>query len=131
MAIVQNGRTLTLTIDGDDVSVQTAEVTLTTDQTVDQYVTLSSSAALAQPATHQLAVRAFADWGEATSFAEAMWSAAVTGTAIPFSLEVAGGGVFSGDIIPAYPPVGGSADAALELDMTFAVDGAVTWTPGP
>lgn len=126
--IVQTGRSLTITIDAVDVSVQTAEVVLTPNQTVDQYISLTATAAKAQPATWELRVRGFQDWGEATSFAEAMWAAALAGDAIAFDLECAGGN-FTGSIIPIYPTVGGSADAAMELDMTFQVDGAVDFTP--
>jgi hypothetical protein len=129
MAVVQTGRSLTIEIDGDDVSVQTAEVTLTPSQTVDQFITLSSSAAVSQPVTWELAVRAFQDWGEATSFAEAMFAAAVAGDLVPFEMAVAGGGLFTGDLVPVYPPAGGAADAALEMDLTFAVSGDVTFTP--
>lgn len=128
--VVQTGRSLTLEIDGDVVSIQTAEVTLTTDQTVDTFVSLTATAAKAQPPQHTLNVRAFQDWGEATSFAEAMWTAAVAGTDLPFELGCAGG-VFTGNIVPAYPPVGGAADSALEMDMTFTVNGDVTFTPAP
>lgn len=124
---VQTGRSLTITINSVDRSIQTAEVTLTPSQSVEQYVTLSGSAAVSGPVTFELRVRAFQDWGEATSFAEAMWSAAATGTPISFDLETAGGN-FTGNIIPVFPNVGGTADAAMELDMTFQVDGAVTWT---
>jgi hypothetical protein len=130
MPVIQTGRSLTIEIDGDDVSVQSAQVTLTPSQTVDQYITLSSSAAVAQPVTWELAVNAFQDWGEATSFAEAMFAAALAGDSIPFEMTVAGGGTFTGDIIPVYPPAGGAADAALEMDLTFAVTGDLTFTPG-
>ena len=97
--IVQTGRSLTIEIDGDDVSIQTAEVTLTSNQTIDQYISLTATAAKAQPATWELRVRGFQDWGEATSFAEAMWSAAVAGTSIAFDLTTAGGN-FTGNIVP-------------------------------
>jgi hypothetical protein len=127
--VVQTGRSLTITIDSVDVSIQTAEVTLTSNQTIDQYISLTATAAKAQPATWELRVRGFQDWGEATSFAEAMWTAAVAGTSIAFAMDVAGGGSFTGDIVPVYPNVGGSADSALELDLTFQVDGSVTFTP--
>jgi|DEB19_MinimDraft_3_1074340.scaffolds.fasta_scaffold01102_6 hypothetical protein len=127
-AVVQTGRSLTLEINSVDVSVQTAEVTLTPSQTVDQYITLSSSAAKAQPVTWALTVRAFQDWGEATSFAEAMVTAAAAGTSIPFELALSGGGTATGDIVPTYPNVGGAADAALEMDLEFQVDGDVTFT---
>ena len=128
MAIIQTGRTLTLTLDTVDVSVQTAEVTLEPDQSVDQYLTLSSSAAIAAPVTWTLNVRAFQDWGEAVSFAEAMYANAVTGTNIPFELETAGGS-FTGNVVPIFPMAGGAADSALEMDLSLAVSGDVTWTP--
>lgn len=124
---VQTGRSLTLTINSVDRSVQTAEVTLTPNQNTEQYVTLSGSAAVAGPVTWELRVRAFQDWGAATSFAEAMWTAASAGTPVSFKLETDGGD-FTGNIVPVFPNAGGSADSALELDMTFQVDGAVTWT---
>lgn len=128
--VVQTGRTLTLELDTVDVSIQTAEVTLTPNQSVDQYVTLTGSAAVAGPVTWELRVRAFQDWGEATSFAEAMWTNAAAESAIPFELVTAGG-TFTGNVIPVYPNVGGSADSAMELDLTLQVDGSVTWTPNP
>lgn len=125
--VVQTGRQLTLEIDGVDYSIQTAEVTLTPSQTVDQYVTLTGNAAKSQPVTWTLNVRAFQDWGEATSFAENMVVAATTGDPIPFELALPGGQAASGDIIPVFPSAGGAADSALEMDLTFAVDGAVTF----
>lgn len=125
--VIQTGRELTLEIDGNDFSIQTAEVTLTPSQTVDQYITLTGNAAKSQPVTWTLNVRAFQDWGEALSFADEMVTAATTGSSIPFQLTLPGGGTASGDIVPVYPPAGGSADAALEMDLTFAVDGSVTF----
>lgn len=126
--VVQTGRQLTLEIDSIAYSVQTAEVTLTPSQTVDQYITLTGNAAKAQPVTWQLNVRAFQDWGEATSFADALVIAATAGTPVPFELGLPGGGTATGDIIPIFPTAGGAADSALEMDLTFAVDGAVTFT---
>lgn len=125
--VIQTGRELTLEIDAVLYSTQTAEVTLTPSQTVDQYITLTGNAAKSQPVTWTLNVRAFQDWGEASSFADAMVIAATTGTPIAFELGLPGGGTATGDIIPIFPPAGGSADSALEMDLTFAVDGAVTF----
>lgn len=125
--VVQTGRQLTLEIDGVDYSIQTAEVTLTPSQTVDQYVTLTGNAAKSQPVTWTLNVRAFQDWGESGAFADAMVVAALAGTPIPFQLTLPNGGTCSGDIVPVYPNFGGAADGALEMDLTFAVDGAVTF----
>lgn len=124
--VVQTGRSLTVTIDSVAYSAQVAEVTLTPNQTVDQYISLTSSAAVSQPVTFELGVRAFQDWGEVGSFCDAMWTAAATGTEIAFQLGVAGSGTFSGNIIPAYPTAGGPADSALEVEFTFEVSGDIT-----
>lgn len=125
--VIQTGRQLTLEINAIAYSIQTAEVTLTPSQTVDQYVTLTGTAAKAQPVTWELNVRAFQDWGEAVSFAENMVTAATAGTSIPFELGLPGGGTATGNIVPVYPPAGGASDSALEMDLTFAVDGSVTF----
>ncbi len=128
-ATVITGRALTITIDGDDWSAQTAEVTLTPTQSITQYITLSDSAAIVNPATWELTVRAMQDWPDASSLFEALWTAASAGTAVTFSMAVAGGGTFSGDLLPVFPTAGGAADSALEADITFPVNGAVTYTP--
>lgn len=125
--VVFTGRSLTITIDSVDYSIQTAEVTLTPSQTSNQYVSLTSSAATVTPVTWELNLRAFQDWGEAASFCDAMVTAATTGTPISFTLDLPNGGSASGDIIPVYPSVGGAADAALELDYTAPVNGDVTF----
>jgi hypothetical protein len=126
MATIQTGRSLTVTIDSVSYSAQIAEATLNPQQTVDQYITLSSSAAIAQPATFQLAVRAYQDWGETGSFCDAMWSAATAGTSISFVLGIPNSGTLSGNLIPSYPTAGGPADGAMEVSFTFEVDGAIT-----
>lgn len=125
---VQTGRSLTVTIDSVAYSAQVAEVALTPNQTVDQYISLTSSAAVPQPVTFELSVRAFQDWGVAGSFCDAMWTAAAAGTAVSFSMGTDGDS-FSGDIIPVYPNVGGPADSALEVEFTFQVDGDVNKAP--
>lgn len=127
--VVITGRSLTLEVDSVDYSIQTAEVTLTPSQTTTQYVTLTGSAAVAGPVTWALRVRAFQDWDEATSFCDAIYAAAVAGTPIPFEVVATGptgAATFTGDLIPTYPSVGGAADSALEVDITFEVDGALT-----
>lgn len=126
--VVQTGRQLTLTINSVAYSVQTAEVTLTPSMTVDQYVTLTGKAAKAQPVTWELNVKAFQDWGEAVSFCDNMVTAAAAGTPVAFTLGLPGSTSATGNIIPVYPTAGGAADSALEVDMTFAVSGDVTFT---
>lgn len=125
--VVQTGRALTITIDGDDYSIQTAEVTLVPSMTVDNYITLTGKAAIAQPVTWELNVRAFQDWGEATSFCDNMTAAAAIGSPIAFTMDLPGGGTASGNVVPMYVTAGGAADSALEVDVTFTVDGDVTF----
>lgn len=124
---VFTGRELTITINSVAYSVQTAEVTLTPSQTTEQYITLTGKAAIAQPVTWELNVRSFQDWGEATSFCDNIVTAAAAGTSVTFSMGLPNSGTASGKIVPVYPSVGGAADAALELDITFPVDGDVTF----
>jgi len=126
MATIQTGRSLTVEIDSVAYSAQVAEVQLVPNQTVDQYITLTDTTAVAQPVTWQLTLRAYQDWGVVGSFCDAMWTAATTGTAVPFELGLPGAGTLSGDIIPSFPTAGGAADSALEVSFTFEVDGSVT-----
>lgn len=125
--VVQTGRSLTIEVNSVNYSAQTASVELITNQTVNQYVTLTSSAAISQPATHSVRVSAFQDWGEASSFAEALWTAAAAGTAVPFELT-ATGATFTGNLIPVYPTAGGAGDDVMMLDVTMQVSGSVTAT---
>jgi hypothetical protein len=124
---VQTGRQLSIEIDSVNYSVQTSEVTLTPSQSVDQYISLTSNAAISGPVTFELGVKAFQDWGEAASFCDALVTAAAAGTPIPFEMGLPNGGTATGSIIPVYPVAGGAADSALEIDLTFAVTGAVTF----
>jgi hypothetical protein len=124
---VQTGRQLTIEIDGTSYSVQCSEVTLTPSQSVDQYISLTSNAAVSGPVTWELGVKAFQDWGEAGSFCDALVTAATAGTVIPFEMGLPNGGTVTGDIVPVFPSAGGAADSALEIDLAFAVSGAVTF----
>jgi hypothetical protein len=129
MATILIGRQLTLEIDNDSYSAQTAEVTLVPTNNSETYQTLTGPTTIQLPTTWELNVRAFQDWNEASSLAEALVVAATAGTAIPFELVVDGGMTITGNVIPVYPTAGGAADSALEMDLTFPVDGDPTFTP--
>lgn len=129
MATILTGRQLTLEIDGDSYSAQTAEVTLVPSNNSETYQTLTGPTTIQLPTTWELNVRAFQDWNEATSFSEALVVAATAGTAVSFELVVDGGMTITGNVIPVFPSAGGSADSALEMDLTFPVDGTPTFTP--
>jgi hypothetical protein len=130
MATILIGRQLTLEIDGESYSAQTAEVTLVPSNNSETYQTLSGPTTIQLPTTWELTVRAFQDWNEATSLAEALVTAATTGEPIPFELVIDSGMTITGNVVPVYPSAGGAADAALEMDLTFPVDGDPTFTPG-
>lgn len=131
MATIITGRQLTLEIDNDSFSAQTAEVTLVPTNNSETYQTLTGPTTIQLPTTWELNVRAFQDWNEASSLAEALVVAATAGTAVPFELVVDGGMTITGNVIPVFPNVGGAADSALEMDLTFPVDGDPTFTPAP
>lgn len=130
MATILIGRQLTLEIDGESYSAQTAEVTLVPTNNSETYQTLSGPTTIQLPTTWELNVRAFQDWNEATSLAEALVTAATAGDPIPFELVIDSGMTITGNVVPVYPSAGGAADAALEMDLTFPVDGDPTFTPG-
>jgi len=130
MAFPVTGRTLTLEINSVVVSAKTMEATLTPSQDTTVSKAFTATYSNVDLPSWELNVKSFQDWNEASSFAEALTTAAAAGTAIPFELGV-DGGVWSGDIIPVYFPVGGSADSVLELDVTFPVTGNATYTPNP
>lgn len=131
MATILTGRQLTLEIDGDSYSAQTAEVSLVPTNNSETYQTLTGPTTIQLPTTWELNVRAFQDWNEASSLAEGLVTAATAGDAISFELVVDGGMTITGNVIPVFPNVGGAADAALEMDLTFPVDGDPTFTPAP
>lgn len=126
--VIQTGRDLTITINSIAYSVQTAEVKLVPSQSTEQYITLTGKAAKVMPVTWELNVKAFQDWDEAVSFCDNIVAAAAVGTAVSFSMGLPGAGTASGNIMPVYFEVGGAADAALEVDVTFPVTGDVTFT---
>jgi hypothetical protein len=130
MTTILIGRQLTLEIDGDSYSAQTAEVTLVPTNNSETYQTLSGPTTIQLPTTWELTVRAFQDWNEAASLAEALVTAATSGDPIPFELVIDSGMTITGNVVPVYPSAGGAADAALEMDLTFPVDGEPTFTPG-
>lgn len=126
--IIKTGRDLTLTIDGDDWNPQTSSVTLTYENTVETYQTLNGPVAIATGTQGTLALSGFQDYNAGgTNLCDALWTAADTGTSIACVLSD-GAQEFSFFIVPTYPPVGGDANAALTLDMTFTLDGGVTKT---
>lgn len=117
------GRKLTIEIDAVDYSPQVSEVQLVPTDNTQTYEVLTGSVAEPGTTTWVLNVNAFQDWQATPSFCEALWAEAAAGNKVTFELTANTGAVFTGTVVAVFPPVGGSADAALEMSLSFPVDG--------
>jgi hypothetical protein len=118
------GRKLTISIDDVDYSPQVTEVQLVPSDNTQTYEVLTGSVAEPGITTWTLEVNAFQDWQAEDSFCEALWAAAADGDKLDFELTANTGAVFTGIVVAVYPPVGGAADAALEMSLSMPLDGA-------
>lgn len=124
------GHDLSLTIDGDSYDDVAASVTLAVEPNQQVLEVLSGRAYKTIDYTATLSVELYQDWGSTTpaSVCEALFDAAGAAgdTGIGFSFT-ANGSVFTGDIFPNFPEVGGAATDALTVTVEFVVvDGAVS-----
>ena len=124
------GHDLALTINSVSYANVAASVTLT--QEINQAVieTLGGRSYKTIDRTATLEVELYQDWGSTTpaSVCEALWDAAKASpdTSLAFSFT-AGGEVFSGNIFPVAPTIGGAATDALTTTVSFIVeDGSIT-----
>ncbi len=69
-----------------------------------------------------------ADWGAASSLCEALWTACETApnTTLAVSLTAVTGAVFTFNVMPVFPSVGGAAPDAQTVDLSFIVVGTPT-----
>jgi hypothetical protein len=128
---ILTGRSVTITIATVAYTAQVKKAELVPNQQVDQFVSLSATAAKSQPVTWQLNIEGWQEWTTSTGFSRAMNTAAATGTSVAFSLVAGTTGntvTAAGNIVPMFVSVGGSANEALANSITFQVDGAVTFT---
>jgi len=129
---VYTGRNLTLSIGGTGYSGQITSAKLVPTQNTNNYVTLSSNQALVDPVTWTLEVTGFQDWltGATPGFSSALYTAAVAGTAIAFSMVVTAGTArtITGNVRPVFSDIGGDASAPLEQTYSFPVDGSISIT---
>ena len=79
---------------------------------------------------HALArdVEMLADWGAADSLCEALWTAAETApnTTLAVSLTAVTGAVFTFNVLPVFPSVGGTSPDAQTVSLSFTVVGTPT-----
>ena len=109
---------------------QATSVSLTNSPTLDVYQTLDGKAYKRIDDQWTLAVELLSDWGVASSLCEAMWTAAESApdTTLAVSLIAVTGAVFTCNVLPEYPSVGGAAPSAQTQSWSLTVVGTPTET---
>lgn len=127
---VITGRDLVLTIASANYDAQASTVTLANEHTIETYQTLDGRAYKAIDDQWTLEVEMLADWGAASSLCEAMWTACETApnTTLAVSLTAVTGAVFTCNVLPVFPSVGGSAPDAQTVSLSLTVVGVPTET---
>lgn len=127
---VITGRDLTLTIASAAYDAQTTSATLSNSPTIDTYQTLDGKAYKHIDDQWTLAIDLLADWGAASSLFEAMWNAAESApnTTLAVSLTAVTGAVFTCNVLPVFPSVGGGAPGAQTDSWSLTVVGTPSET---
>lgn len=127
---VITGRDLTLTIASAAYDAQTTSATLSNSPTIDTYQTLDGKAYKHIDDQWTLAIDLLADWGASSSLFEAMWAAAESApnTTLAVSLTAVTGAVFTCNVLPVFPSVGGGAPGAQTDSWSLTVVGTPTET---
>jgi hypothetical protein len=122
---VITGRDLVLTIATVNYDAQATSAILTNAPVIDTYQTLDGKAYKHIDDQWTFDVEMLADWGAASSLAEALWTAAdsAPNTTLAVSLTATTGAVFAFQVMPVYPSVGGAAPGAQTLSLSFLVVG--------
>lgn len=125
MTTIITGRDLTLTIAAADYDAQATAATLANSPTIETYQTLDGKAYKHIDDQWTFDVEMLADWGAAASLCEALWTATETApnTTLTASLTAVTGAVFSFEVYPVFPSVGGAAPDAQTVTLSFLVDG--------
>jgi S-adenosylmethionine hydrolase len=125
---VITGRDLVLTIAAANYDAQASSVTLSNEHTIETFQTLDGRAYKAIDDQWTLEVEMLADWGVASSLCEAMWTACETApnTTLAVSLTAITGAVFTCNVLPVFPSVGGAAPDAQTVSLSLTVVGVPT-----
>ena len=115
------GRDVSFTIATVQYSSQATSATLTVDTTINTYQTLAGKAYFTTDTQGSFAVEMLADWGAASSLCEALWTAAISAPQTPLAVSLTAdtGAVFTFDVQPIQPSVGGSAPDAQTVSLAF------------
>jgi hypothetical protein len=124
------GRDLILTVASTSYDAQATAATLTNSPTIETYQTLGGKEYKHIDDQWTFDVEMLADWGAAASLCEALWTATETApdTTLTASLTAVTGAVFSFDVFPVFPSVGGAAPDAQTVTLSFLVDGVPSET---
>jgi hypothetical protein len=119
------GRDLILTIATVNYDAQATSVILSNAPTVTTYQTLDGKAYKHIDDQWTLDVEMLADWGAASSLCEALWTAweSAPNTTLAISLTAATGAVFTCQVMPVVPSIGGAAPDAQTVSLSFVVVG--------
>ena len=127
---VITGRDLALTIATVTYDAQATSVTLTADHVIETFQTLDGRAYKAIDDSWMLEVEMLADWGASGSLCESLWTAceSAPNTTLAVSLTAVTGAVFTCNVLPVFPSVGGAAPDAQTVSLSFTVVGTPTET---
>jgi hypothetical protein len=122
---IVTARDIVMTIATVNYDAQTTAVTLVNAPVITTFQTLDGKAYKHLDDQWTLNVELLADWGVASSLFEAMWTAADSNpnTTLAVSLTATTGAVFTCNVFPVFPTVGGAAPDAQTDSWSMLVDG--------
>ena len=122
---VITGRDLVLTIATKNYDEQALSATLSNDPTIETYQTLYQKAYKHIDDQWSFEMEMLADWGAADSLCENLWASAESApnTTIAVSFTAVTGAVFTFNVMPAFPSVGGTSPDAQTVTFSFVVVG--------
>lgn len=122
------GRDLVVTIATVNYDAQATSAVLANDPTVETYQTLDGKAYKHIDDQWTFDISMLADWGAASSLCESLWTACETApnTVLAVSLTAVTGAVYTFNVMPVFPSVGGAAPDAQTVDLSFIVVGTPT-----
>ncbi len=125
---VITGRDLVLTIATKNYDEQALSATLSNDPTIETYQTLYQKAYKHIDDQWSFEMEMLADWGAADSLCENLWASAESApnTTIAVSFTAVTGAVFTFNVMPAFPSVGGTSPDAQTVTFSFVVVGTPT-----
>ena len=125
---IVTAREIVLSIATVNYDAQTTSAVLSNAPVITTYQTLDGKAYKHIDDQWSFDVEMLADWGVASSLCEALWTACETApnTVLACSLTATTGAVFTFNVMPVFPSVGGAAPSAQTVSLSFTVVGTPT-----